>query len=192
LFSIKHVGRAGPKILLLHGLYSSSGAWIPVLKSFKDFRLTLVTIDYHKAILADAIPDLIKEVSLNLKGGFDIAIGHSFGSLILYFLDLDSSKNIFIAPPFVSSKFYFERYIKFVSSATEFSEDDINFVVERAINISKSSIFKLCATDEIFLPLSDEFFTYDQTIHPVQYFAGSHSDLESAITFVFSKRKTLC
>ncbi len=192
MISFSYVGRRGPKILLLHGLYSSSGVWIPALKFFKDYQLTLVTIDYHKAFLANCLPDLVREALLNLTDCYEFSIGHSFGSLFLSNLGLSSKKNIFIAPPFVASEFFFDRYIKFISSTTELKQSDIDYVVKEAINMNESTILKLRASDVILLPSSDEFFTYDSSIHPVNYFAGTHSSIELAINSAFLNNKILC
>ena len=192
MISFSYIGKKGPKILLLHGLYSSSGAWLPSLKFFKDYQLTLVTIDYHKAIINNSLPDLMGKVLFTLSDHFEFVIGHSFGALFLSKLALNSKKNIFIAPPFMASEFFFERYIKYIISKTKIQPNDIYYVVKEAVNMNNSTTLKLCASDTVFLPLSDEFFTYDESIHPVNYFAGTHSSIESAINAAFLSNKFLC
>lgn len=176
----------------MHGLYASAGTWVPVLKYFNKYRVTLVTIDYHTAILDNKISDLILEISSNLPKNFHTAIGHSFGSLFLNLLGLRSQNNIYIAPPFLASMFSREKYLEVISSTTKYHSYDIFLVVKQAIKMTADSDLNFVPDDKFLLPLADEFFAYADNICPVQYFPGSHSEVESAIEYLFSKSLVSC
>ena len=187
MYYFKNIGSSGPRVLLLHGLYATAGTWIPVLKYFKECKVTLITIDYHKAILEGEFSELVSEVSSKLSFDFHTVIVHSFGSLCLNFLDLKSKNNLYISPPFLASKFSCERYLHSISSSTNYGFDEISLVVKRAIQMSMNINMKPVATDIFLLPASDEYFVYENKIFSVHYFPGTHSTVDLAVACAFSK-----
>ncbi len=176
----------------MHGLYSSAGAWIPVLNYFRGFQVTLVSLDYQTIITNDIIADLLLQISSDLPREFDVAIGHSFGCYFLHLLRLRANNNIYIAPPFLSSKFDFKKYLDLIESTTSHNLSDVALVVRRAIELNDGIEFNYSGYYKILLPSSDEFFSYVEGECPVRYYPGDHSDLEAAIEFAFSQDLILC
>lgn len=187
MYSIKNLGRAGPRILFVHGLYSSSGAWIPVLSHFKNTRITLITVNYHNALTAGVLNNLVDKIASEISTDFDICIGHSFGSTFLKFLNVQSVCSVYIAPPFLATVFAAERYSKFISSSTKYNSEDISLVVGRAIEMVKKTGYLFSSTDHFLLPSDDEFFEYDSSNRLVKYFSGNHSDVVRAVNYLLDK-----
>jgi len=192
LYSVQKIGRTGPKVLLVHGLYSSGGAWIPILKYFRGFQVTLITIDYHAAFMMNRIMDLVTEISSDLIDGYDFAVGHSFGACFLTLMGAKSNRNIYIAPSFLSSRFALKKYLDFICSAKLLNSAVVDTVVRQAIEINQSLEFALRINDKVLLPSLDEFFSYDDRLGSALCFCGGHSDIESAIDFAFSKNMIIC
>ncbi len=192
MYSIKNIGRSGPRVLLLHGLYSSAGAWIPTLKYFRKFQVTLITIDYHAAISEGLTSDLTARILLELPKNFDFALGHSFGCFFLRLLELRSTSNIYIAPPFIASGFAVDKYLDFIVSKVSLAPSEVSLVVKRAVEMNMGVELTRHGDDVIFLPSSDEFFSYSVDSYPVRHFPGTHSDIEAAVDLAFSENFISC
>lgn len=174
-------------MLFIHGLYSSSGAWVSVLKHFKHHRVALVTVNYHEAILMGALPELIDTIVANIYPEFDECIAHSFGSVFLKYLNVRSVSALHIASPFVASEFEIYKYAKKISSALGYKEQDVLKVVRCAIKMSDDFNYKKSPADFFLLPSADEFFEYKSNLSSVKFFPGGHSDLDLAFDFLHSK-----
>jgi hypothetical protein len=78
-------------VLLLHGLFTSSGFWMPYLPYLKDYHLIVPHINYDK-LLANPeknLPIFIEKI--NSFSNFDNVISHSFGCVLLKSLSIESN-----------------------------------------------------------------------------------------------------
>lgn len=192
MYSIRNIGRIGPKVLLLHGLYSSSGEWLPVLKYLKESRLTLITIDYHNVILNDKIPDLIRDISSALPEFFDVAIGHSYGCYFLSLLQQKFSQSINVAPPYLASNFHLDEYLNYIFSSKNLDAVEVQLVVKRAITMNAELEFIIDPSSSFLIPMFDQFFSYPQGLYGSHYFDGGHTDVELAFKIALEKKLIKC
>lgn len=179
--SITRLGRLGPRILLIHGLYSSPGAWVSTLSRFGLARIELLHADYHLAITNNSLKEMADELSATLEHEFDLVVSHSFGTVLAGMMTLTSKRAVFIAPPFLATSFDIDSYVKTVSASSKRPKEEVYDIASGAIKIVSSHVFAVNESDLILLPRFDEFFTYDSKRCGVNYFHGTHTDLEPAV-----------
>ncbi len=90
-------------VVLIHGLYSSPGFWVPAMDFLRQYDVYLVSIDY-----ASLHPMNFKKKDLfnfasetcTKEGVEPVVIGHSLGALIAQFWPTKKSNIYSISPPF--------------------------------------------------------------------------------------------
>ena len=76
--------RKTPSILLLHGLYTTSGFWLSYLNLFKDFRIVAYDINYDELFKTQNAKSYLKDFFNEYSEDENIVatISHSFGTVI--------------------------------------------------------------------------------------------------------------
>lgn len=179
-------------IILVHGLYSSSGFWLEYLKLFKNYRLFILNIDYDHYLSEDYSLNQLQSDLLNLPYPKDnsIIISHSLGTIIANFLsqnfDLISNE---ICPIHISERVNPNKFI-----------DDINKLMGKSkISINK----KLTLVDDfllsfkpiidskilLYLPNNDQYFKYNKRFTNTSCFSGDHFKISEALITILNKIK---
>jgi len=68
-------------IILIHGLYTSSGFWLSFFRFFKNYRIIAFDINYEKLLRSEYNRELLK-ASFEVDGHIVGVISHSFGTVI--------------------------------------------------------------------------------------------------------------
>lgn len=70
-------------VLLIHGVFTNSGYWLPYLSSLKDCRMLILDIDYRAISDIGVYLRRLEEIIVGEAGGrVDAVIAHSLGALL--------------------------------------------------------------------------------------------------------------
>lgn len=188
MLSFTILNKSKPKnLLLVHGLFTSSGYWLPYLQSLKNYRLIILDIDYRTMRDMDLYVNRIADIIKADAGGLvDAVVSHSLGTLIASRLPEDIRKASFEICP--------------VYSATRRNPDNFVAEIEQKIKSSMSvyEIRSLLADVDcvlanhktpaqtpkgrfVYLPNMDLYFSY-QSSPKFKEFRGDHFNIEDALT----------
>lgn len=165
-------------VLLIHGLFSSSGFWLDYLKHFKNLRVVLCDIDYdyffdNPKYSYKIISDYIYANNINKT------IAHSFGGSINLNIPNDIIK-INICPTSFKSRTNKTNFINEIYLKTKLDKEEINKLLIRADKfLKKNQILYKKNKSHItnFIPTNDSFFTYNDKSN----FTGDHFYIENAV-----------
>jgi hypothetical protein len=182
------LNKSKPKtLLLIHGLFTSSGYWLPYLQSLKDYRLIILDIDYRNVRVIDQLVTRITDIIEDYAGGWvDAVISHSLGTMIASRLsDVLRRTSFEICPVYSATRrnpddfvCEIEQKIKFSMSASEIRDllADVDYVLSSHSASAKAPKGRL-----IYLPDVDRFFSYD-TNQKFTEFRGDHFNIVDAVT----------
>lgn len=164
-------------VLLIHGLFGTSGFWLSYLKLFSDFKIYLVDISYVEYIddSEEIDEDLINLVQTEK---IDFVVAHSLGctfkSVLSNSTNFVSICNVFIAEPKNRSHF-----INMLASKAELDKDSVESTLQMvdAFVIGKLGYWEKVNLKTEFIPNGDEFFDYKFQSN----FTGDHFDINDAI-----------
>ena len=171
-------------ILLIHGLHTNSGFWIPFLSEFKDFKIILLNIDYipfvSQSFAIHNIQQYLHEFEL-LKNCVAI-ISHSLGTIISSQIGLpDNVTKHEICPVYSSIRINTTEYIRYIGSKLLKSRRDILadlLVVDKYLSIVRiTSDVKVLR----YFPINDIYFQFTLKIVSNVYFDGHHFFIDEAI-----------
>jgi pimeloyl-ACP methyl ester carboxylesterase len=174
-------------LLLVHGLFTSAGYWLPYLQTLKNYRLIILDIDYRTLRDIDQyvsrITGIIEEVA---GGGVEAVISHSLGTLIASRLSSDLRQASFeICPVYSATRRNpddfvgeIEHKIKFSMSIQEIRDflADVDCVLASHSTPAQATKGRL-----IYLPDMDRYFSYD-TSQKFMEFRGDHFNIADAVT----------
>ena len=179
-------------IVFLHGMFASGGFWLPYIKSFKSYRLVILTIDFlnllknSESIIEKELMELHNEINIIDQC---IWICHSLGcSFYNAFIRSQTIKNFQICPVMLGKKREFES---FVSDIALILEKPIFMVEDEAkkihYNMNKHLLNKSQITfknSEILVPSNDQYFLYPSNNLVSKRFTGDHYDIQNAIDYI--------
>ena len=116
-------------IILIHGLYASSGYWLEYLKLFKNYKLFILNINYDKYIHLDNSLDRLRSdlLSLPYPRNNSIIISHSLGTVISNFLS--SKVRIFVfckfVPVYIAKRINSEMFINDINGNMKKSKTSV-------------------------------------------------------------------
>jgi len=117
-------------VLLIHGLFSSSGFWLEYLQYFKDLRVVLCDIDYDEFF--DNPKYFYKIISDHIHANhINKTIAHSFGSSINLSIPNDIMK-INICPTHFKSRTNKTNFIDDIYLKTKLDKEKINKLLIKA------------------------------------------------------------
>ncbi len=172
-------------LLFIHGLFSTSGYWLPYLKYFRNYRLLILNIDYSNMGF-DAYAGTVNDIVATVGGGkLSAVISHSLGTLLSGRLPKDIRELSFEICP--------------VYCAQRRNTDDFVTEIERKMKgpMLREEIWQLLGDVDsaltdfdyaeqstlgqvIYLPTEDRYFSYHvQTESKV--FHGDHFDILEAV-----------
>jgi pimeloyl-ACP methyl ester carboxylesterase len=179
-------------LLLVHGLFTSAGYWLPYLKSLKEYRLLVPDIDYRGIRDVDAYLERIDEIIGEQAGGkVDAVIAHSLGCLLASLLPQEARGASFeVCPVYLAARREQDEFVGEIERKTRpaRSQDDIRALlaeVDGAIHAHRlrAQVRKARA---IYLPDADRYFSY-QASPDARWFSGNHFEITEAVTDIGSK-----
>lgn len=175
--------------LLVHGLFSSSGFWLPYLNRLRDFRLIILEIDYRAIRNSAAYLRGVEDILETAAGGVaDVAIGHSLGTLISGPLARRRCRMSFdICPVYCASRRNTEHFANSLQAMLKRppgTAEILSMLAEVDTTLEKFDPASTChATAHRLLPDADPFFDYHCPA-PHRLFHGDHFRIDEAMDIV--------
>jgi pimeloyl-ACP methyl ester carboxylesterase len=187
------VNKSKPRTLLLvHGLFTSAGYWLPYLQSLKEYRLLVPDIDYRGIRDADAYSERIGElIGEQAAGRVDAVIAHSLGCLLASNLPQGVRGDSFeVCPVYCAVRREQDEFVGEIERRTRssLSRDDIRAMlaeVDVAIDSHRLRTQSLKAR-AIYLPDADRYFDYHAS-PDARWFSGDHFRITEAMADIGSK-----
>lgn len=180
-------------VLLIHGLFTSSGYWLPYLPILKEYRLIVLDVDYRTIRDTEPYVNRVAEIITSEAGGkVDAVISHSLGSLIANQLPENTRQSSFeVCPVYSATRLNPERFVREIERKLNFamSSDEIKALlqdVDYAIAACRSCN-KLRRTQSTYLPSTDSYFSYYPEAASKE-FHGDHFEIAEAVADI---RRTL-
>lgn len=179
-------------IILVHGLYSSSGFWLEYLKFFKNYRLFILNIDYDHYLTKDCSINQLKSDLLNLPYPKDnsIIISHSLGTIVANFLsqnfDLISNE---ICPIYVSERVNSNKFIYDINKLMDESKNSINKKLTLVDEFLLSFNSIIDSKTSLYIPNNDQYFKYNNMCINTNQFSGDHFKINKALITILKKIK---
>ena len=176
-------------IILLHGLFTSPGFWLPYLKYFSNYNVILVDINYSLvSSIEDFMPDFkVKVESISQKKDLVAIISHSLGTCLSLLLGENFSKfNINICPVYLAERQNTEQFVEFISTNdASYSNEDVTeilvevdaFLHQKVISVEGSTF----RSTHLLVPDQDPFFSYNTDSRDAMSYAGDHFDINDAL-----------
>lgn len=185
--------RKARRVVLIHGLFSSNGYWVPYLRYFEDCQVTLFNIDYAGFVESGApFSALCADIDKLIVGPSAHLIGHSFGACIGAGLRGDFLSRSFVCPTFAALAFDDQRFCGEIATLDITEVARIRPVVDAALQHKShcAEYLRYRLDDELYVPRDDPFFEYLENAGnvPVHAFNGGHFDVCEAIAMIAKKR----
>lgn len=181
------LNRSKPRtVLLVHGLFTSSGFWLPYLASLKEYRLIILDIDYSQI---GQIDDYVQQVSAIIAeqadGHVAAVISHSLGSLIASLLPpACRTRSIEICPVRCATRRNLAQFVDTIAAKVPatLGREGVLHMLHEADQAIASHALRVQAppSTTIYLPDADAFFSY----HPgtaFEQFSGDHFEIAAAM-----------
>jgi hypothetical protein len=181
------------KILLLHGLFASSGFWLPYIHRLKDFNIIIPNIDYQSMLISPEknlqfILDQISKMS-----NFDYVLSHSFGTVLANKLKFDT-RYYNVCPIYKSTRNDKQNFIKLISSSTKLTSDEIKKTLNMVDSLIDNDWLSANPNKVVNLyPLNDEYFNYqyDDNMDNI-FFDGDHFEISKIFDCTELKGLPVC
>ena len=179
-------------IILVHGLYTSSGFWLEYLKLLKNHRLFILNIDYDHYLSKDFSLGQLESDLLNMPYPKDnlIIISHSLGTIIANFLsqnfDLISHE---ICPIHISERINPNKFIEDINKLMDKSKISVKKKLTLVDNFLLSCKPIIDSKISLYIPNNDQYFKYDKSFINTNCFSGDHYMISEALTTIINKIK---
>ena len=175
-------------IIFIHGLFGSSGYWLPFLSYFSEFKILILDINYTKIFTES--PNKINfhnffESILENEVNYTL-ISHSMGTVLAKFFPKKKIKFSYeICPIKNSVKNNKKKFIEEINTLTNFSEEEIrNILGEATVFLSNNfSVENKSLNKKQYVPRIDSFFN-DSFNNSVEYFEGDHFNIINSISMI--------
>lgn len=179
-------------VLLIHGLFTSAGFWLPALRLFPLHRLVLLNVDYARYFeLADGVAafnDFLRRPALGLDDQVQI-IGHSYGSVLAASAMQPSTQRYLLCPIFLAKSVDLPGFTTAIASRNggEVSElGAIRMQLERAWGEARmvDKAMVVARGDLCLIPDSDLFFQYGNLplSGACRLYPGDHFELVNPVS----------
>ncbi len=174
-------------IILIHGLYTSSGFWLSFFKLFKNYRIIAFDINYENLLRSEYNRELLK-ASFEVDGHIVGVISHSFGTVIsdLVF-DYENDKTHKICPVAFSKRIEPNNFLLDILNKTPLSEESIKQNITLVNTFVSKMRDSLNCNGQIYIPLDDCYFSYDVPQKNIIQFRGDHFNISIALNDIINK-----
>ena len=168
-------------IILIHGLYTTSGFWLSYFHFFKNFRIIAFDINYDKLLKGDYSSNILRD-RFHVDGHIVGVISHSFGTVISDLVFDQNYEMIYkICPVAFSKKLESSNFVLDILNKTILSEESIN----NNIKLVKTYLLKvknsLSCSGHIYIPNMDCYFSYEIPQKKKIEFNGDHFNISLAL-----------
>ncbi len=174
-------------VIFIHGLFGNSGYWLPHLSYFNKFQILILDINYSNLFLENSddidFHNIFESILENDKEY--TLISHSMGTVLAQFFPHKQIKISYeICPIKNSVKNNRNKFIKEINSLTNYSNEEIKNILEKAtvflynnIGIENKSLNK-----KQYVPRMDSFF--NNSFNNYEYFEGDHFNIINSISMI--------
>lgn len=187
MIKVTILNKSKPKtLLLIHGLFSSSGYWLPYLQTLKYFRLIVLDIDYRVSSDVDLFVSEVNYIIDTIAGGFVYAvISHSLGTLVANRLHESTRHFSFeICPVYYATRIKRDDFVGEIERRIKFSMTKIeilDLLTKVDYLIVKSGVPMETTINPItYIPDEDHYFSYNVDTEFIE-FRGDHFNIAEAI-----------
>jgi hypothetical protein len=179
-------------VLFVHGFYANAGFWLPYLPYFKEYKIVLLNFNYSKLLNSKEQIAVINENinSLILNDNLIAVISHSLGTIISNFINKHPNAVYFdICPVAYSNRTDTLGFVNDILVRVSETENNIRNnlkLVDLLINKTREHMMN---DRLLFIPESDQYFTYQQTSNREFLFKGDHFEITNAISYITSMLK---
>jgi hypothetical protein len=177
-------------IILLHGLYTTSGFWLAYFNLFKEFRIITYDINYDLLLKAQNAKYYLKEFLNELREDEDVVatISHSFGTVVSDLAFENKQHVIFkICPVAFSKRLDNQSFIMEIMNKTPLSKDNIYEYMNLASDFTSKYKQQLNFNGSIYIPDHDSFFSYEVPGRKKIEFEGDHFNIGSALSNIIAQ-----
>lgn len=177
------------KILLLHGLFTSSGYWMPYLSYLKNYHLIIPHINYEKLLENSELNLPIFIEQINNLSNIDNVISHSFGCVLSTSLTIDSNF-INICPVQESQLINKVNFIHDMAKIFKQCPSSIEQTINKSVQLH-SKINNLNCSKNItsMYPNDDIYFNYNTSnlVNSI-IFQGNHFEIINAFKEIYKEK----
>lgn len=177
------------KILLLHGLFTSSGYWMPYLSYLKNYHLIIPNINYNKLLTNSEknLPIFIDKI--NNLSSIDNVISHSLGCVLSTSLNIDSNF-INICPVQESQLINKENLINDITKISKQGPRLIEQTINRSAELyTKTKNLNYNKNVISMFPNNDSYFNYNNiNIGKGIVFQGNHFEIINAFKKIYKEK----
>lgn len=168
-------------MVLVHGLFTHEGYWLPYLTLLRDFRLILVGIPYDSD---DFDPHLVRAMLAELisKHSAEILVGHSLGSIVVRLVESDIKK-VLICDIAKEERVATMSLNELIPNFDKITEAQMKNSLANAKHLLNTVVD--CNADIIYTPSKDELFIYSADSN----FDGTHFEIREAIIDLAARLK---
>ena len=173
-------------IILIHGLYTSSGFWLSFFRLFKNYRIIAFDINYEKLLRSEYNRELLKS-SFKVDGYIVGVISHSFGTVIsdLVF-NYENDKTYKICPVAFSKRKEPNNFVLDILNKTPLSEESIIQNIKLVNTFLSRMRDSLNCNGHIYVPTDDCYFLYDVPHKNIIQFEGDHFNIAIALNNIIN------
>ena len=173
-------------IILIHGLYTSSGFWLSFFRLFKNYRIIAFDINYEKLLRSEYNRELLKS-SFKVDGHIVGVISHSFGTVIsdLVF-NYENDKTYKICPVAFSKRKEPNNFVLDILNKTPLSEESIIQNIKLVNTFLSRMRDSLNCNGHIYVPTDDCYFLYDVPHKNIIQFEGDHFNIAIALNNIIN------
>ena len=173
-------------IILIHGLYTSSGFWLSYFRLFKNFRIIAFDINYDKLLNSEYNIEFLK-TSFLFEGQIVGVISHSFGTIISD-LVFDYKNEIIhkICPVAFSKRIESKKFVLDIVNKTSLSEESINKNIKLVNSYISKTKNKMNCNGYLYIPNDDRYFTYNMKNINTTQFIGDHFNIGNALSNIIA------
>jgi hypothetical protein len=182
--------RKDRSIVLLHGLYTTSGFWLSYFNLFKDFRIIAFDINYDVLLKTENAKFYIQSHINECSEDENIVaiISHSFGTVISDLAFENKYHCVFkICPVAFSKKIDYQSFILNIESKTSFTSKDICEYMTLVSDFMLKFKQQLNRRGSIFIPSKDGFFSYSFPEVKISEFEGDHFNVGLALSSIMDQ-----
>ena len=179
-------------VMLIHGLFTTAGFWLPVLKLFPLHRIVLLNVDYARYFeLADGVADFndfLRRPELGLDDQVQI-VGHSYGAVLAASTVQSAAQRYLLCPIFLATSVDIPGFATAVASRNRGAGVELASVqmrLEHAFSEARKVDTALVAArrDRCLIPDSDVFFQYGNLpLSAVRHvYCGDHFEVVNPVS----------
>lgn len=191
LASARILRRAAPRqVVLVHGLFSNGGFWLPWLERFPDLQLTIPGIDYAAMFDAGAgLEALGAELDRIVGDKPAHLVAHSFGCWAALFARRPFLSRSFVCPTFAAEHIDVAAFGAEIVRRTGADAGTVALRVRQAMDIKRTHAGAAARgqpADLVFLAHDDPYFRYApaQARGAVHACGGGHFEIGEAMTAI--------